>query len=95
MNTILTRMAYDRLTRQQQLSIAVVSTTTHTAIDRRIAGKKDNTSLPPLPPPPTSKHIINLFKVLMGCVVALITRNAVRRGGVIHSPEERGVVIHP
>lgn len=87
MNTTPTRMAYDRLTRQQQLSIAVAHTKKDAATDRKIAGRK--------PAPPTSKRTIKLFKVLMQCVVSLFTRIAVRRGGVIHSPEERRVVIHP
>lgn len=71
MNTTLPRMAYDRLTRQQQLSIAIAHTKEDVAVDRRIAGKK---TVPPVRIP-----IIKLFKVLIQCVVALSTRNAVRR----------------
>ena len=79
-------MVYDRLTRQQQLSIAIAHTKEDVAVDRRIAGKQ--------PAPPIRIPIIKPMKVLMECVVALFTRNAVRRGGVL-SPEERRVVIHP
>lgn len=67
-------MVYDRLTRQQQLSIAVAHTKEDVAADRRIAGKR--------PAPPIRIPAIKLFKVLMQCVVALFTRNAVRRGSV-------------
>lgn len=44
MNTTLTRMVYDRLTRQQQLSIAVALATTHIATDREIAGEETSQS---------------------------------------------------
>lgn len=77
MNTSLTRMAYDRIARQQQLSIAVAHTKEDVAVDRRIAGRKTA--------PPIRIPIIKLFKVLMQCVVSLFTRNAVRRGVCIIS----------
>lgn len=76
MNTTPTRMAYDRIARQQRLSIAIAHTKEDVAVERRIAGNE--------PAPPIRIPIIRLFKVLMQCVVALITRNAVRRDGVYY-----------
>lgn len=72
MNTTLTRMVYDRLTRQQQLSIAVAYTKEDVAVDRRIAGEK--------PAHPIGIHVIKSIKGLIQSVVALFTRSAVRRG---------------
>ena len=86
MNTTPTRMVYDRLTRQQQLSIAVALATTHIATDREIAGEEVSSYH-------ISVTIAKSIKGLMRCVVALFTRSAVCRG-VLHSPEERRVVIH-
>ena len=86
MNTTPTRMVYDRLTRQQQLSIAVASATDiHPQKDRKAEKEIAPTASPSIYP--------TIF-IVAGGVVALFTRNAVRRGGVL-SPEERRVLIHP
>lgn len=71
MNTTPTRMAYDRRTRQQQLSIAIAHTKEDVVADRRIAGKKTA--------PPVSGRTIKLIISPMPSIVVLFTSGGSRR----------------
>lgn len=82
MNTTLTRMVYDRMTRQQQLSIAIASPQNNT--DRKV----EITGIEPVPP--ISERIIKPIISLSCGVVALITRIAVRRDGVWYTLLRKG-----
>ena len=76
MNTTPTRMVYDRIARQQQLSIAVASATDiHPQKDRKAGRGMAPTTIPSIYP--------TIF-IVAGGVVALFTRNAVRREGVYY-----------
>lgn len=64
-------MAYDRIARQQQLSIAVASDTDiHPQKDRKAEKRTASSACIP---------ITIAIAVIVRCVVALITRNASRR----------------